>query len=149
MNTIAHGLQSNLTKYIIFSLLVLFIISCQDQNDKLEYHNIKKIKIAYLPKWINPDTDIDECKKVFSYETVKDTIISDKKTIRKLVDLINNLEVSNDTLNYDFRIYCIIQFKNDMPYMTLCFGANHTIVINNQLMKDDKKIFSFFDELLY
>lgn len=132
-----------------FFTIALFSLSCKTTK-KLNCDDVQGIKIAYLPKGINTAHAINDCDDILKYTpVVKDTTISDKETIRNFIKLINNLKVSKNHSNEDYRIMCLIIVKDMKNPILICFGEDWLINYNGIIMKDNKKIFKFLDNLLY
>ena len=66
-----------------------------------------------------------------------------------MIELIYNLVYSEDSVDYDFRIFFVSQFSNDKPPIKLCLGDNYLTLLNSQQMKVKKDLFVFFDKLIY
>jgi hypothetical protein len=138
-------------------MLLFFILaytqvtsSCTSSKQTLDCKDVQEIKIAFLPKGINTNKAISNCEDIFQYRPVlKDTVINDKEFICNFVRNINKLEKSNEPINYDFRVACLIVLKSGKHPQKLCLGEGYTTVFNDILMKDNANLFKLLDETLY
>ncbi|HNV81396.1 MAG TPA: hypothetical protein PLO02_06260 [Tenuifilaceae bacterium] len=133
---------------IIVSILLL--PNCTPKNKVLNCNEVQSIKVAYLPKGINPNKAISNCEDIFQYKPVlKDTILTDKELICSFVNLVNKLKISDEPINSDFRIICLIVFNDNRQPVKICFGEGYLTVYNQTLMKDSDILFNMLDEVLY
>ena len=138
----------NLKNILVITLLIS--LGCVDRKPYFNPKNIEKIRFFYLPKGLNPDHSIVNCKEIFSCpkEIISDTIIKNKKFITKFISNINSLEYTSNKRNYDFRIMCLIKDKKK-KIKKLCFGTNYLIVFEGKEMKYNNEIFELIDSTLY
>lgn len=134
----------------ILILCMLLALGCTQSSQRVFIQNVLYVKIAFLPKGINPNFDISECNHIFQYKTVlQDTIITNGLFIINFANIVNGLEESNESIDYDFRISCLIFFKDESKPHRLCLGEGYLTVYNDVLMKDNKELFKLLDEVLY
>jgi hypothetical protein len=135
---------------LILTACVFFLFGCSKAEQRLSPQNIQYIKISYLPKGINPNMAIDECIDIFQYKPVlRDTILKDDKFLSSFTSLVNILNETDMAINYDFRISCLIFFKDESVPHRLCLGEDYLIVYNDVLMDDNKELFDLINETLY
>ena len=147
-----------MTKYLktllnfknIIVLILLITLGCGARKLYFDLKNVEKIRFFYLPKRLNPNHSINKCNEIFSCpkEILKDTIITDKNFIHSFVKYINILKPSKKSINYDFRIKCLIKGKNG-KINKVCFGEDYLILLDGKLMQDEKKIFELINKTLY
>ena len=138
-------------KVFIFCFILIFIIvlGCQPSKE-LRSNDILGLKFAYIPKGMNTARAVQDCDGVFLFpENLKDTAITDTKTISSFIKLVNELEESNDIINEDYRIICLIFLKDSEIPKRICFGEGWLINYEGVIMKDDADLFNFLDALLY
>jgi len=137
-------------KYLILSILLICFSSCTNREDYIDIKNVQQLKIAYLPKGINPNMAISNCDAIFEYPKVllKDTIITDSEFISSFINEVNKLKESNKSINYDFRIKCLI-IINKGENKEICFGEDHLIVFDDILMEDNAQLISKINNALY
>jgi hypothetical protein len=135
---------------IFYSILIVTLaLGCQTSS-KLRSNDIQGLKFGYLPKGMNTAHAISECDNILLYtEVLIDTVITDTKTISRFIKLVNELEESNDSINADYRIICLIFLKENKSPKRICFGEGWLIDYEGVIMKDDANLFNFLDELLY
>ena len=143
----------SLNKGVLFLLILTythFSTSCTTTKRPLDCNDVQEIKIAFLPKGINPNKAISNCNDIFQYRPVlKDTVLNNQEFICNFIRNINKLEESNIAINYDFRVACLIVLKSGKHPQKLCFGEGYITVFNDILMKDNANLFKLLDETLY
>lgn len=142
--------RQSISGYLFVILLVTILQGCSKSDYYVDSENVKEIKIAYLPKGINPDMAISKCEDIFEYPKVliKDTIISDREYIKNFIRNVNELEESEKPINYDFRINCLMVLEKG-KYKQICFGEDHLIVLDGKLMRDNQKLIDLINKTLY
>lgn len=155
MNTIKRTIikfmsgHQNINASIFIVAALIFTIGCKTDHHYIDDRKVQKIKIAYLPKGINPDMAISNCNDVLRYSALlQDTTITNREFISEFISQINDLEESSDSTNFDFRINCLV-FLKEGQYRQICFGEDHLIVLDKVLMKDNRKLFLLIDDALY
>lgn len=130
-------------------LFLLIIFGCDSPPSKEHYNDVVRVTFSFLSKGINPDMAISDCDAIFEYGPVlKDTSITDKIFINKLLALTKQLKQSNAKANYDFRIMATIYFDNNEKKQ-LCLGEGYLTVVDGFLMDDNKELFLLIDKTLY
>jgi hypothetical protein len=143
-------LQKNNVFWLILVISVCFSLGCTQIKERVMQHNIHHIKIAYLPKGINPNMAINECNDIFQYQPVlKDTLLTNIEFLNSFTTLINRLNEADEHIDYDFRIFCLIFFKDKNTPHKLCLGEGYLTVYNDVLMEDSKELFELLNETLY
>lgn len=138
-------------RILLFNFFLFFLLLCGcNSTNKLKCNNVQGIKIAYLPKGINPNKAISNCDDIFDYSPVlMDTTITNKEIICKFINLANEFVVSNDSSNKDFRIICLIFVNGSEKPTKMCFGEDNLIFYNEIQMNDNIALFNLLDTLLY
>jgi hypothetical protein len=136
--------------YIILSIILTCFSSCKNEESFVDSKNVQQLKIAYLPKGINPDMAISNCDDIFEYPEVllKDTTVTNPEFILTFISELNKLKKSNRSINYDFRIKCLIILKQGEK-KEICFGEDHLIVFDGILMEDNTKLINQINLQLY
>lgn len=150
MMNFIRALQKNNIFWLILVISVCFSFGCTQTEERVMQHNIHQIKIAYLPKGINPNMAINECNDIFQYQPVlRDTVLTNYDFLRAFTRLINRLDEAEEHIDYDFRIFCLIFFKDKSTPHKLCLGEDYLTVYNDVLMEDSKELFELLNETLY
>lgn len=130
-------------------LLTILLISCKS-SQKIDCHNVQKLRFAYLPKGVTSPNAISDCHKLFGYSpSLRDTTITDEIKICDFVDRINSLSIADSLESEDYRILCLIFVKGKKNPIKICFGEGYLINYNKTQMQYSKELFDFLDKLLY
>lgn len=137
-------------KLLLIAFVSLLFLQCSKDNHRIKANDVILIKIAYLTKGINPNMAVRRCSDVLDFppELLNDSVIKDSTFINTFVSIINKLQINNSRINYDFRIRCMIRFK-DGTKKEICFGEDRLIVYEGILMKDSGDMFEFLNKNLY
>jgi len=148
MKTLLIHLRNKILLCFLFTL-TLFSTSCNTSKN-LNCDDVQALKFAFLPKGLNSAKAISDCEGILSYiPNVMDTIITDQKTICRFTKLVNDLAESENQVNEDYRIICLIFIKDSKNPKRICFGEGWLINFEGVIMKDDANLFNFLDTLLY
>lgn len=150
MKNFIEVLKTNNASRFILVACVFLTLGCTQAKHRVMQHNMHYIKIAYLPKGINPNMAIDECLDIFQYKPVlRDTILKNDKFLLNFASHINRLNEADEQIDYDFRVFCLIFFKDESTPHRLCLGEGYLTVYNDVLMEDSKELFELLNETLY
>lgn len=144
------ALQKNNVFWLILVISMCFSLGCTQTKERVMQHNIHHIKIAFLPRGINPNIAINECNDIFQYQPVlRDTLLTNIEFLSSFASLINKLDEADEHMDYDFRIFCLIFFKDKSTPHKLCLGEGYLTVYNDVLMEDSKDLFELINETIY
>lgn len=136
------------TKLFYYSfLLLIFFYSCK--INRIDEKDYKSIKIAYLPRGLNPNMEISNCNDIFSHsELLRDTIITNEIFIEKFISCVNKLKKSPILHNADFRIICLLKNEKKQE-IKVCLGEDNYTMLNDTLMVDNKELFKLVNNVVY
>lgn len=130
---------------IIFTFIFFFLTACH--QERINNNEVLEIIFSVMPKRV--ETPIG----VYTYFDLqhhgRDTCITDKKSIKEFVNLLNQLELENDYYSIDLRCASVLRMKTGRV-VSFCFGENNGILYNGcQIMADDEAVFNFIDNNIY
>ena len=111
-------------------------------------NHVNYIKFGYLPKGVETYRALASWRDVVAQEERIDTIIKDEQFIREYVGILNSTSERNDTASFDFRAVALIKMNDDTEHY-VCIGDNNGLVIDSQILQDNKQMFDFIDVHLY
>ncbi len=130
---------------IIFALILISLTACH--QERINENEVLEITFSVMPKRV--ETPIG----VYTYFDLqhqgRDTCITDRKTIKEFVNLLNHLELEDEYYSIDLRCASILTMRTGRV-VSFCFGENYGIVYNGcQIMADNQALFDFIDESIY
>lgn len=141
------------TKFIhktTFVLLAFTICFCSTTNNQIE-----QINVEYVDWSSSSVTGPIDCESFdyFLSEHHKEKQFTDKSLLRSVGKQIKSLQKKRiqteaDSMRIDIRIKSYIRY-NSGDVDTLCLGPFAYTVLNNQIMKDNKKLTELYQEELY
>ena len=140
-------------KFIIFLHLLMISLmllsSCRYKSDKInkiKLEDVESIRFIYIETGSEPMVPIS----VRNIETQPnlDTLVSDVKTIRQYIDMINTLKISENNNMRDIRIVSYVNKRNG-DQDTIAVGENYEVEYNGIGMEDSRQLFTFLYKILY
>ncbi len=133
-------------------ILVSFLCTCCSENKHaIDHNDVKAVRFWYINKNTLTSIPITNCGRIIRDTLInKDTIITDRATIERYIRAINRLKPSKTPGNYDLRVTSYIRFKDKREDLMVCISTyNGVVLLEDIVMKEDKRIVKFLDELLY
>lgn len=156
-----HGLQNHKRRYYYSSLflLLLFMTSCKSNRLLIDSNEVESLHFWFLPRIDTPDA-IRDCESVvFDIQSNKDSVIKDRETIIKFIEIVNSLKPISPNTSYDLRVSSLIRMKEingkRKSDVKVCMergnvSGNCRVLLNGVLKKGDRKvIYEFLNKTLY
>lgn len=130
---------------VIIALVFFFLTACH--QERINEKEVLEIKFSVMPKRV--ETPIG----VYTYFDLqhrgRDTCITDKKTIKEFVYLLNQLELEDEYYSIDLRCASVLKMKTGRV-VSFCFGENNGIIYNGcQIMADNQAVFDYINNNIY
>lgn len=151
-----YGLRNHKKHYSwgLLFLLLFCMTSC-----KTNRFLIDSSEVEYVHFWFVGDIDthhaITDCETVVFMDDHHDTIIRDRRIIKRFISVINRSKPINPNSNYDLRVSSLVRLKpingEKRPDIKVCIGNyGRRVLLNGVLMKGDhKELQKFVQEELY
>jgi hypothetical protein len=132
-------------------LLPFLSVCCSNSKNIIDYNDVESMRFWYISKDIEFNHSITNCGSIVRDTLInKDTIITDRTAIERYITVINRLKPSKGPINYDLRVTSLIRFKDKREDLMVCISMyNGVVLVEDVLMKEDKRIVKLLDEFLY
>ena len=147
-------------KFLLYNVIVFGMLSCSTRPignsivAQLDYQDVDSIRFWYIcPGTLTPiPLTFESIARV--NDTTKDTLLTDRETIRKFITYLKELEPTGSNLSRDYRVASRIHAGNDT--ILACFyypnprrWTNVAMLLEDTPMKPNKRMVKLLDSMLY
>ena len=139
------------TKARVIVLVLLLSSGCSSHSkpNPIDPNDVESIYFGTVVKGVETMVAVTKFEDVPLLLSYRDTVIYSEDIIRRYINLVNNLEYSNNQNDYaDLRIISEIRMKNKLV-ARVSSGYQFGIVYNEAIMNDNNELIEFYDSLLY
>lgn len=128
---------------LVFSCLILVLVSCQSPNEKIE-----KVIIKYLPEetTVMIPVTCDNLDYIAS-ALLQTKTVTDKAFLENLNQEVDKLKPERQEKPIDIRIKLLIEYESGSD--TLCLGEFFDTILNGELMGDNPRLLDLIKSEIY
>ena len=151
----------NIYKYFIRITMLLGMLSCSTRPignsivAQLDYQDVDSIRFWYMAPGLVFCAPVQNFKNLARVDdTTKDTLLTDRETIRKFITYLKELEPTGSKLRRGYRVASRIHAGNDT--ILACFyypnprrWTDVDMLLEDTPMKPNKRMVKLLDSMLY